>query len=311
MGILDTLTTGFNIVSKRIWLVALPVALDVGMWLGPKVSIAPVVEQMVSTFRETATMMTPSGVQDPNLSLMFDGLIEEMQTSVGRTNLLSLLSWGRLGVPGLGVMRPIVAGVDRVIQLSGYGQMLLAQIAIMAMGLLLTCVYLALIAGVVREEEMDLQSLVRRAPLYWLRLALLIVPFGAILIFAVTISLILGPFAFFIWVSLLWILVYMTFVPQAVTLAQDTPLRALWHSFAVVRTSFWSTLGLVLLINVIGAGLGLIWRILLRSTAGTAVAILANAYVGTGLTVATYVYFREHLAALQQAVQKRSTERPA
>ncbi len=63
-------------------------------------------------------------------------------------------------------------------------------------------------------------------------------------------SFILGALAFLFWGLALWVVLYVMFVPEAITMAQEKPLRAVAASFAVVRSSFWSTLGLIVLVNL-------------------------------------------------------------
>lgn len=302
MGILDTLTVGFTTTIKKLWLMALPIAVDVFLWLGPKVSIAPVIDKMVQGFDEALALAAPSA-QDQALTQMWPLLLEEMQLALSRVNLLALLSWGRIGFPSIAGNRPINPDADQVMQIASYGRMFVAQLSIMAVGLFLAACFLALIAQQVREEDLDLGKALSRAPLYWARMAALFVPLGVLLILAVSVGFMLGPLVFLVWVGALWFLVYTMFLPQAITLAEDPPLRALWNSFAIVRMNFWSALGLLILTSVISMGLGLIWNGLLSSTLGTVIAIVANAYVGTALTVAMFVFYRDRLLRWREAVQ--------
>jgi hypothetical protein len=304
LSIIDTLTTGFNTVTKKPWLAVVPAVLDLFLWLGPKLSAAPVINQMVATFRQAMQAVASTGTQDANLTNMFETLVTELQTTVGHTNLFALLAWGQLGMPSIAGGRPISPEVDRVIELSSYGQMLGGELLVLAVGLLMACFFLGLLGQEVRTADPDLAGVLHRLPMYWLRMTILFVPFGIMLIILLSVSFILGVFAFFIWVIILWAMFYLFFVPQAITLLDAKPLAALWSSFAVVRSSFWSTLGLVLLVNVISLGLGLVLRALLASPVGTVVAILVNAYVGTGLTAATFVFFRERITAWHAAQQQ-------
>ncbi len=297
MNIVDTLTAGFTTVTKKPWLGAVPVVLDLFLWLGPKLSIAPVIQKMIASFREAMAIMASSGGQDANLQIMFERMLEELQGTFAQTNWLSLLAWGRLGLPSIASSKPIVPGVDRVIEISGYQQLLATQILIMALGLFIACIFLGILAQEIRGESFDLGKLARRVPLYWWRMALIFLPLSIALFLLFSASFLFGAFAFFIWVSILWALLYLSFVPQAITLAETKPLSAVWTSFAVVRHNFWSALGLILLSNLIATGLGLILRNLLGSVPGTLVAILANAYVGTGLAAAAFVFYRDRLTA--------------
>ena len=304
LGIIDTLSSGFTTVTKRLWLLILPVALDLFLWLGPKLSIAPVIEKVVGTFRTAMEALPSSAGQDVNFAQMFEAMADSLQNVVGRTNLLALLAWNSMGLPSIAGARPINPGADHIIEINGYGQMILLQALIMVVGLFLACLFWGMLAQAVRGERLDLGRLLGRAPAYWLYLLAVFVPLGLALVAVVSFSFLLGPFAPFIWVAALWTIFMISFVPQAVTLAEERPLRALWSSLTIVRRNFWSALGLVLLSAVIGQGLGFVWVRLMGTSVGMAAAILANAFVGTGLSAAMFVFYRERVAKLQETAKE-------
>jgi hypothetical protein len=304
LGIIDILSTGFNTVTKRLWLLVLPVALDLFLWLGPKISIAPVIEKMIGTFRAAMEALPPSSGTEVNFSQAFEVMAESLEDIVARTNFLTLLTWNNMGLPSIAGARPINPSTDRIIKISGYTQMLLVQALIMVVGLFITSLFWGMLGQAVRGERLNLGRLLGRAPTYWLYLLAIFAPFGFVLIMAVSLSFLLGPFAPLIWVASLWVAFLISFVPQAVTLAEEKPLRALWSSLTLVRRHFWSALGLVLLSTVIGQGLGLVWVRLMNVPAGTAIAILANAFVGTGLAAAMFVFYRERAMKLPETARE-------
>ena len=121
----------------------------------------------------------------------------------------------------------------------------------------------------------------------------------------------LGPLVFFVGVGLLWIAVFIAFVPQAIALAHETPWRAVVSSFVVVRFNFWRTIGLLALTNLLSTGLGLIFvRLLQRGPFLVGVlAIVANAYVGTALTTALFIFYRDRLLMLREVVERERMSR--
>ncbi|HHX43292.1 MAG TPA: hypothetical protein GX714_04800 [Chloroflexi bacterium] len=305
MNIIDTLTAGFNTVTRRLWLIVVPVALDVFLWLGPKLSVAPVIRDTLATLQSTIAMMPPPAGTDASLTEAFQVMAEELQATIGQTNLLALLAWGRLGMPSIGVARPINPEVDRIIELTSAGQMLGAQVIILLAGLFLACIFLAMLGHEVRGEGVGIRRLVHAVPRYFVRLVVILVPLGIGILFAVSVSVVLGPLAFIIWALMLWVLLYLSFVPQAVTMAEESPVRALWSSFLVVRTGFWSALGLILLTNLIGTGMSAIWRTIMDTSPGMVVAILGNAYIGSGLTAAAFIFYRDRVAMWRELQQQK------
>ena len=39
LGVIDTLTAGYETINRRLWLLLFPIALDLLFWLGPKLSV--------------------------------------------------------------------------------------------------------------------------------------------------------------------------------------------------------------------------------------------------------------------------------
>ena len=296
LGIIDTLTAGFNAVGRRIWLTAIPIVLDLFLWLGPKLSMSPVIDRLLGVFESVLEAASPQTQSEVALAEMLRASMDMMQETLGRTNLFALLAWGRLGVPSIAGANLIDADARWVVQMSEYWQVLLVQSLVLGLGLLIACAFLVQLAQQSLEEKVDSRELPRRVLASWASMLVIFVPLGLVFMFSLSISLLFGPFAIFIGVIMLWIVLYISFVPQAITLGEKNPLRALWSSFMVVRHNFWSALGMILLVNTINTGLGFIWiRLLMQSTVGTVIAILANAYVGTSLSLAMFVFYRDRV----------------
>ena len=307
MSIIDTLTAGFTTVTKHLWLMAVPVVLDVALWMAPKLSIAPVVQHLATTLTDAVQTLDPAVASDASVTQMLDAFNTTMQQGVGSANLLSSLALGRLGVPSIAGLRQIQPQVDRVIEIGGYGQYLGVQMLLLLVGLLITCLFLGMVAQVVRGEGVSIGKLLKRLPTDWLHMLACLAPLAMALFSVLLSSAILGFLAFLFWAIFLWVVIYLIFVPEAIIMAEQKPLKAVVASLSVVRSSFWPTMGLLILTYLINLGLSLVWDKLLASNVGMAAAILLNAFVGTSFATACFIFFRDRLAALYAAKQQRST----
>lgn len=305
MGVIDTLTAGFNTVARKLWLIIVPVILELFFWLGPKLSAAPVI---ASTLRELQSSLGSLEAIPSETQASTQQLLDGLQQTISRTNLFSLLAWGRLGVPNIMGLRPIDPATDHVIEITGAGQLFLLQGLLLLGGLFIACFFLGMLGQEVRGEGLRLDVLVRSVPRYWLYMVMLFVPLAIALVMASLMSIIVGFLILVALAILFWILLYMSFVPEAITMGEATPLRAMFNSFTVVRMFFWPTVGLLLLTNIISGGLGLIWQVLMVNPLGIMTAILLNAYIGTSLTVALFIFYRDRVnmwvAALKQQQQR-------
>ena len=64
MGALACLTTGFDVVARNPYLILIPFMMDLFLWLGPRLSLAPIFEAMQRFFRDWVV----AGVTDAELS---------------------------------------------------------------------------------------------------------------------------------------------------------------------------------------------------------------------------------------------------
>jgi hypothetical protein len=91
------------------------------------------------------------------------------------------------------------------------------------------------------------------------------------------------------------LVVFLVFLLAAMAIFVDDarPIAAIGLSLRVLKRSFWSSLGLLVLSATILMGFPVVWRVFMGHPLGMVVAIVGNAYVGTGLAAATMVFYRD------------------
>jgi hypothetical protein len=82
------------------------------------------------------------------------------------------------------------------------------------------------------------------------------------------------------------------------------PLRAILLSITLVRRFFPGTLALLALSALIMVGLNVLWQSLVGNLPGLLLAMVGNAYIGSGLIAARMVFYQDRLAS---AVQETAT----
>lgn len=309
MGIIDTLTAGFDLVRKRLWIILLPVALNVGLWAAPKLSVFALLQGL---WRALLQQATASGAVSSTMLEGVQEVLPELAQLARELDLSSLLlSLTSLGLPILPVA-PTTSffGLTKsVIELAGGLQLVGAILGLALGGLLIGTFYMALIAHAVRDGRVDWPRLVRQVPRYCGRLI------GASLVLAATLmsfglpaSMVISAFGLIspglasLLMAMLsfltfWIMIYMIFVPEAIIYSEDSILKAIWRSAIIVRTNFWPALGLFVLIYTISAGLSFVWDLLAVNAPGTLAAVAGSSFIGTGLTTALFIFYRERLRA--------------
>jgi len=314
-GVIETLSEGFATVSRRFWLIIIPVALDLCYWLGPRFSIAPLMHDLSTLLKVPAG--SPSEYVETINSLR--ALIQQSSNSL---NLLGTLSSRLLGIPSLiGLERPAseIVGVPSVIEIHSYQALVGLLVLLELVGLLIGCIYLMLIAQQIRDERLDIGYLFRHIWICWFRLAVLmllalVISFMAALPLSIILTItallsqsIASLLISLFWAILFWVGLYVFFVPKAILFSEAGIWESLWLSFQLVRLNFWSTLGLVIITYVIGVGLAMIFESLAGNPWLDLVSIIGNAFIGTGLATAAFIFYRDrYMARLESLEQTRS-----
>jgi hypothetical protein len=332
LGIIHSLSSGFDAITKRIWLISIPILLDIYLWMGPRLSIYPLAKRALSTVALPASA-------SPEELLVLTETKELLEQASQSFNAFSLLVIRKLGMPSLISPNPwletlgITLNISRlvtfqtpeasffvrplpVIEVWSESVLLGLYILLSLVGMLIGCSYLGLIAQEVRDNQVNVAHVLRRVWIWWARVALIaLLFFMGLLMLGTPLLLIVALLSLlsrnlaqlignFIIVSSLWagiwLYIYLFFFVNALILNDTGILRAIWNSFSVVRRNFWSTIGLMLLIGLIGAGFSIIWRMLSTSSWGTLLAILGNAYIGSSLAAASFTFYRDRYVAWQE-----------
>jgi hypothetical protein len=162
-------------------------------------------------------------------------------------------------------------------------------------GLFLGSLYLGVMGQFTREGSVDLKRLLQRVWRYWGLITLFgMLLIGVLSVLGFPVMLVVGflelaspalaRFALLGAVGLvLWMLFHLFFVPHAIVVSDSGLLRAMWNSLVIVARNFWSALALVVLMNLISAGFGVIWDRISVNMLLTLASIAGNAFIGTGL----------------------------
>lgn len=304
MGVIDCLSAGYRYLGWRLELILIPIVLDLLLWLGPRLNVAPLFEQFAASYR---TLASAEGVT-PDIGQMVSQLSDSIRQMGEGSNLLNgLVSGTLLHVPSL----PVVTASwlpHYTIDITTLGEAAIWWLVFSLLGLLLGVIYLTLLArrlpigSAAGSSGGQVAVAVLR---HWLQvIGFVIIASLALLVLYLPISFIVGLMmlvspaigsaaAALAGAMTLVVFFYLYFVTAALIM-DNVPLGvAIMRSIRLVRENFWATLGFILLSNLIGLGIALLLVQLanLAMWAGF-VAIVINAYIGTGLSMALLVFYR-------------------
>jgi hypothetical protein len=119
-----------------------------------------------------------------------------------------------------------------------------------------------------------------------------------------TVLMIAPPIGFLAWMISVglggYLVLHLMFVVHGVLLGDRGLFRATVESFMLIQTQFPSVMGLILLALVIYEGLGFIWSLPTGDSWTLLIGIVGNGCIATGLTAATFVFYRERIGQLPE-----------
>ena len=186
----------------------------------------------------------------------------------------------------------------------------------MLISVVIACIYLDLLAQIVKNKSVSLNGMPRRVlsisgqivalgVIILLIMLVLILPVSIFLTLVAFISqglamMLLGLLSMMVFWGSILVMIYLFYAIDAMFINESGLFQSVWNSMVMVRRNLWPTLGLILLTNVISAGLMLIWQRLTFASWGTVIAILSNAFIGSGLVAAIMIFYKDRYQKWQE-----------
>ncbi len=307
VGIIESLSLGFEAIAGRLLLALVPLAVDLFLWVGPRLDLRPVVERTTHTLIAEAAAIS---ARDAELQALQENLEEGLQAV---TQDLPVSYLPLLGLPSLitgQAAQPLPFGYSPPLwRIETPAQTLAAAGAAAGASLLLLAIYLSLIADQVRLGRLRVIHRLKRLPVTVIQMAIL-----GVLVLAISLTLYLpfllvgsrlaaaggmgsqigqvitlGGLVFLLWVGLFGI-----FALHGLFLNERSLPGAIWDSIRVVQWNTSATMGLFILVIAINWALTrYIWSWPETGSWLIIAGMLGHAFVSTGLIAATFVFFKD------------------
>jgi hypothetical protein len=312
LSIIDCLSAGYRFLGWRIELLIIPVLLDFVLWVGPRLGVAPIFDDLAATYAAAA------GMEDltADMRMTLDQFAVSVRDMGAYTNLAdALVSGAAFHVPSLGPVGAIANAT--VITIANPFSALLLWVLFGLIGVLLGVFYLGLLARRLPIGGMahaNLGGFLGATLWHWLRaVGFVLLTFALLLMiyipvaFLLSILMLISPTAGSLAAAsagglVLVVFFYLYFVSAGIVMDNLGIWPAVVRSVQLVRTNFWATLGFIVLSTLIGLGIAVLLAQLAQSSVWLhVVAIFVNAYIGTGLALAFLVFYRSRLLKAQEA----------
>ena len=301
VGIIESLTSGFEVVATHLYILLLPLAIDLFLWMGPRFTLRPFWAGLEQAFASAEGDNKDAMVQLVRI------LHAQAQAAPNRylpVLLPPTLYGGRQSVSLPFDFKPLVIQTP-------FGVLIGVVLALLG-GFVLCEIYLGWIAACVVGEPLSVWRAVRRYLSVAVQTMLAgtgIVLIGLASFFAITVVFVIlqalgvdPSVAQSLFILFILIIMFMFVFPACIMLMFTIHsmflngrniIAAMWDSIRVVQWNMLPTTILLILVVGIYLAMNTVWALADRGTWLALAAIGGNSFIAAGLIAATFVYFRD------------------
>ena len=315
-GVMGSLRAGFDVVSSHVWLILLPLLLDVFLWLGPRFSVDNLLGPFFRlVFTQARTTVTSSADLErfTEYQAAFSELIE-------RFNLLSLLAKLQafpVGISSLlAQIMPVETplGAQPVVQISSAPGLFMLGLLLTVIGWMVGGLYFYWVSGIALGDPTDrtvsslawaiVQTLLLSV-IWVIGLMVIIIPMMVVLTLLTLLSPVLASGALLVFLIFsFWLIVPLFFTPHGIFVRRQNAFYSIFTSLKMARFTLPTSGLFVLCVFLLSTGLTYLWSVPPDNSWMLLVGIAGHAFIRTALLAASFVYYRDMNAWLQTVFEK-------
>ncbi len=313
-GVIGSLKAGFDVVSSHVMLILMPLALDLFLWLGPRLGVNDLVGPLYKTLFEQARRGLASPEDLKRLVQFQDVLTELLQ----RFNLVSLLSRLQTFPVGLSSLLAKTLPVDspmgtqNVSQVSSLLGLMGYMFLLILAGWIVGGLYFRWVSGTtLAQKEVDIspfRAIVQTAMLSVIWLVALIMVSLPIMLLVTVLTFInpaLASGALFLMLLIsFWVIVPLFFIPHGIFVRGQNAFYSIYTSFRMARFTLPTSGMFVFITFVLSTGLNYLWSVPSSDSWMTIVGIAGHAFITTALLAASFVYYHDMNVWLQMVFEE-------
>jgi len=318
-GVVGSLKAGFDAIASNLTVILLPLALDLLLWLGPRLRVDRLFQPL---FDEMSRFASFNGISAADLKTLQENsalLLEQFQ----QYNLMSALRTFPIGVFSLmsGTMpgktpwgdSSIIIQIDSIFILLGW-VVLLTLVGWICGGLFFRWVSLVVTDTPQPVDNRFGQSIVQTmllSVIYFILAIMLGTPVLIVLALVIAASPLLAQGMILILGLLsMWLIVPVFFTPHGIFMRQQNVFSSIYTSLRMARFTLPTSSLFVLSVLLIAFGLNFLWNIPSSDSWMTLIGIVGHAFITTSLLAASFIYYRDMQAWLQTVFEKLKTNIP-
>jgi hypothetical protein len=317
-GVVGSLRAGFDAIASNLSVILLPLALDLFLWLGPRLRVDRLFKPL---FDEMSRYATFSGLSSSDLKVLHDNT-SQVLAQLQQYNLLTILRTFPVGVFSLlsgkisnqtPLGSPLVIQVDSLVNLLGWIMFLTV------IGWVSGALFFRWVSMVVVDPPQSVQFYFSKSILqtvllsaFYIMLAIMlgmptVIVLGLIIsanpLVAQGVLLLMGLLS-------MWLIVPVFFTPHGIFLHQQNAITSIYTSLKMARFTLPTSSLFVLSALVIAYGLNFVWNIPSSASWMTLVGITGHAFITTSLLAASFIYYRDMQVWLQTVFDRLKANMP-
>lgn len=309
--LIPTLLGGFNLVANNIALIALPILVDLTLWLGPKLKITSL---MASYFQNLSNLMSQLGSTD--LQTQSKSFMGSYTTLVNQFNLGIAIRTFPVGVPSLISRELTIASPLKSFSydIPTEGIAILILLVLTVVGFLLGSIFFNGLTRYTAKpvEKLDLKKLISQygqSLVMFLVLVIvvliLMIPGISLLSIVMMINPSLAQFILIFVVGIsLWLVIPLVFSPHGLFVLNQKAFPSMLLSIRMVRFFLPGTGLFVVTAALISEGMNMLWELPDPTTWLALVGIAGHAFFVTALFASSFIYYRDGLRWMQENIQR-------
>lgn len=315
-GVIGSLRAGFDAVSSHVWLILLPLLLDVFLWLGPRFSVDGLVNPFFRlVFNQARTTLTSAADLQ-----RFTGYQAAFGELLERFNLMSLL--GKLQMFPVGISSLLAQtmpvetpfGSQDVVQVSSVPGLLVLAFLFIVTGWIAGGLYFRWVSGIAlggaNGETMIsfswaiIQTLILSV-IWVIGLMIIFIPIMMILTVLTLLSPVLASGALLlILLFSFWLIIPLFFTPHGIFVRRQNAFHSIFTSLRMARFTLPTSGLFVLCVFLLSIGLNYLWSVPTDDSWMLVVGIAGHAFITTALLAASFVYYRDMNVWLQTVFEQ-------
>ena len=319
-GVIGSLRAGFDAVANHVWLIVLPLALDMFLWLGPRLSV----DGLLRPFVRYMFLQARRGVATSEI----DQFLEAQRIFLDRLqsfNLLSLIGKFRTFPIGISSLLAQTMPVDTplgeqsVVQISSLPLLMGLVFMLTLIGWVGGGLYFRWVSGTTLGQEETGVTLLRAiiqtlilSVCWMIGLMVVLVPLMFILTLLALVNPILANGAIFVILLLcFWLVVPLFFIPHGIFARRQNALYSALTSLRMARFTFPTSGMFVISVLILSQGMNYLWSVPSNDSWMTLVGIAGHAFITTAVLAASFVYYRDMNVWLQTVFEQWQKTRTA